>query len=315
MFKKGIILAAGRSTRLYPATIVIGKPLLPIFDKPMIYYSLAILMQAQIKEICIVTNPHNLHLFQELLGNGDSWGIHIEYRIQQEAKGIADVFNVAADFIQNQPCALVLGDNIFIGTNWKARFEQIQSQPAYGAHVFARPVSDPERYGVITLDENQKPLDLIEKPNPAPSNLAVTGLYFYDEQASDLAKQLKPSARGELEITDLNRLYLNQQQLHLHQLNQNDDDSLGFRIVETVFIKNLPGVSRLSNNLNIYTQITINATTPPVLYYYSENFRNTFCEVIISNNKVKEKELYKVEKMRFGKNNDKSTLVFNKNII
>jgi glucose-1-phosphate thymidylyltransferase len=224
MFKKGIILAAGRSTRLYPATIVVGKPLLPIFDKPMIYYSLAILMQAQIKEICIVTNPHNLHLFQELLGNGDSWGIHIEYRIQQEAKGIADVFNVAADFIQNQPCALVLGDNIFIGTNWKARFEQIQSQPAYGAHVFARPVSDPERYGVITLDENQKPLDLIEKPNPAPSNLAVTGLYFYDEQASDLAKQLKPSARGELEITDLNRLYLNQQQLHLHQLNQNDDD-------------------------------------------------------------------------------------------
>jgi glucose-1-phosphate thymidylyltransferase len=224
MVNKGIILAGGRGTRLYPATIVIGKPLLPIYDKPMIYYSISILMQAGIRDICIVTNPHDFNLFEELLGDGSCWGIHIEYRIQHEARGIADVFYVAEDFIQQQPCALVLGDNIFLGSTWKQRLQQLQNQPMQGAHIFAHPVLDPERYGVVTLNEHMQPIQLIEKPNPAPSNLAVTGLYFYDAQATRLAHLLKPSARGELEITDLNQLYLEQNDLHLTILNAPDDE-------------------------------------------------------------------------------------------
>lgn len=250
MFKKGIILAAGRATRLYPATIVIGKPLLPIFDKPMIYYSLSILMAAKIREICIITNPHDHHLFQELLGDGSSWKMHIEYRIQETAKGIADVFTIANDFIDNQPCALVLGDNIFIGNSWKKRLELIQQEHISGACVFARPVQDPERYGVISLDENQRPLDLIEKPNPAPSNLAVTGLYFYDEMACELAKQLKPSARGELEITDLNRLYLQKNQLHLTILNEVDDNWFDIGTHDTMY-QAIDKISNLIQNTGI----------------------------------------------------------------
>lgn len=223
MIKKGIILAAGRGTRLYPATIVIGKPLLPIFDKPMIYYSLSILMQARIADICIVTNPHDLAMFQELLGDGKQWGMQISYRIQHEPKGIADVFNVAEDFIDEQDCALVLGDNLFLGQAWRQRLQQIQSHALNGAYVFAYPVSDPERYGVVAVDDENKIIDILEKPTVPPTNLAVTGLYFYDRQATQLAKSLKPSARGELEITDLNRLYLQQQQLHLASLNEADD--------------------------------------------------------------------------------------------
>jgi glucose-1-phosphate thymidylyltransferase len=218
MIKKGIILAAGRGTRLYPATIAIGKPLLPIFDKPMIYYSLAMLMQAGLQDICIVTNEHDLPLFQELLGDGKELGIHLSYRIQYEAKGIADVFNVAKDFIGHEPCALILGDNIFMGNAWKDRFQDIQKHPLKGAHVFAIAVDDPNRYGVLSLDDTGGVLDILEKPEHPPSNYAVTGLYFYDERAVTLAQSLKPSARGEFEITDLNRLYLQEQQLTAHIL-------------------------------------------------------------------------------------------------
>lgn len=214
MIKKGIILAAGRSTRLYPATMVIGKPLLPIYDKPMIYYPLSLCMQAQIRDICIVTNMQDANLFQELLGNGEKWGIHIEYRIQHEPKGIADVFFVAQDFIDSQPCCLILGDNLFIGDGLANQLLRLQNQPLKGAHVFAFPVMQPERFGVLVLDNSGKISHIVEKPNPAPSNLAVTGLYYYDEQACSLAQQLKPSLRGELEITDLNRLYLLKQELH-----------------------------------------------------------------------------------------------------
>ena len=224
MIQKGLILAAGRGTRLYPATIVIGKPLLPIFDKPMIYYSLSVLMQSQIRDICIVTNQHDRHLFEELLGDGQSWGVNIQYRIQHEPKGIADVFNVAHDFIDNDPCALILGDNLFLGTTWKNRLLQLQQQPMQGAHIFVHPVVDPERFGVITIDQHQQPQSLIEKPSPAPSNLAVTGLYCYDEQACEMSLQLKPSARGELEITELNDLYLLKNQLHLTILDLPDDE-------------------------------------------------------------------------------------------
>jgi len=224
MIQKGLILAAGRGTRLYPATIVIGKPLLPIFDKPMIYYSLSVLMQSQIRDICIVTNQHDRHLFEELLGDGLSWGVNIQYRIQHEPKGIADVFNVAHDFIDNDPCALILGDNLFLGTTWKNRLLQLQQQPMQGAHIFAHPVADPERYGVITIDQHQQPQSLIEKPSPAPSNLAVTGLYCYDKHACEMSLQLKPSARGELEITDLNDLYLLKNQLNLTILDLPEDE-------------------------------------------------------------------------------------------
>lgn len=223
MIKKGIILAAGRGTRLYPATIVIGKPLLPIFDKPMIYYSLSILMQARISNICIVTNPHDVTMFQELLGDGRQWGMQISYEIQHEPKGIADVFNVAEHFIAQEDCALVLGDNLFLGQAWPQRLQRLQTQALNGAYVFAYPVQDPERYGVVAVNEENKIIDILEKPAVPPTNLAVTGLYFYDGQATELAKSLKPSARGELEITDLNRLYLQQQQLHLASLNEPDD--------------------------------------------------------------------------------------------
>lgn len=223
MIKKAIILAAGRGTRLYPATIAIGKPLLPIFDKPMIYYSLAMLMQAGIQDICIVTNDHDRPLFQELLADGHELGIHLTYRVQFEPKGIADVFNVAEDFIQHEPCALMLGDNVFMGNGWKTRFHQIQTHLLKGAHVFAIPVNEPNRYGVLSLDTSGKVYDIVEKPENPPSKLAVTGLYFYDGRAVSLAQSLKPSARGELEITDLNRLYLQDEQLTAHILDEIDD--------------------------------------------------------------------------------------------
>jgi glucose-1-phosphate thymidylyltransferase len=223
MINKAIILAAGRGTRLYPATIVIGKPLLPIFDKPMVYYSLAIIMQAKIRDVCIVTNQHDISLFRELLGDGNQLGMHIQYRIQEIPKGIADVFNIAEDFINNEPCALVLGDNIFIGHEWDLRLSEIQKNPIQGATVFAYPVHDPKRYGILALNAKQEIIDVVEKPNTPPSNLAVTGLYFYDEHATQMAKTLKPSARGELEITDLNRLYLEKKALKWMNLNATDD--------------------------------------------------------------------------------------------
>jgi len=223
MINKGIILAAGRSTRLYPATMVLGKQLLPIFDKPMIYYPLSILMQAGIREICVVSNPHDLSLFAEMLGHGEFWGIHIEYRVQYEPRGIADVFNVAKDFIDHQPSALILGDNLFIGEQMPKRLETIQSQDHLGAHLVAFPVESPERYGVLSLNAKGEIEDILEKPEQPPSNLAVTGLYFYDAFASTLAQELKPSARGELEITDLNRLYLQQKKLQCTILNAADD--------------------------------------------------------------------------------------------
>lgn len=223
MISKGIILAAGRGTRLYPATMVVGKPLLPIFDKPMIYYSLTLLMKAQIRQVCIVTNRHDVPLFRELLGDGHHLGMHIQYRIQDVPKGIADVFHVAKDFIDKKPCVLMLGDNIFIGNQWENRLMDLQNTFTKGACIFACPVHDPNRYGVLSFDAKNNIEDVIEKPKIAPSNLAITGLYFYDEQATDLASTLKPSARGELEITDLNRLYLKQKNLMWMPLDSPDD--------------------------------------------------------------------------------------------
>lgn len=204
---KGIILAAGAGTRLYPASIPISKILLPIYDKPMIYYPLSTLMLAGIKDILIITNEADYDNFKKLLGDGSQYGINIEYKIQYIQRGIADAFIIAEDFINNEDVALILGDNIFHGFGFSTLMKNAISKNN-GATVFGYKVKDPERFGVVEFDENRKVISLEEKPLKAKSKYAVTGLYFYDRNVCNYAKKLKPSERGELEITDLNKLYL-----------------------------------------------------------------------------------------------------------
>ncbi|MBO5911795.1 MAG: glucose-1-phosphate thymidylyltransferase RfbA [Elusimicrobiaceae bacterium] len=214
---KGIILAGGAGTRLYPASLPISKILLPVYNKPMIYYPLSVLMQAGIKDILIITNPEDNDNFKRVLGDGSKWGIKLSYIVQHIKRGIADAFILGENFIGSDTCALILGDNIFYGNG----FEEILSKaakPRPGATVFAYEVNDPERFGVVEFDKAGKAISLEEKPKEPKSNFAVTGLYFYDNQVVKLAKQLKPSARGELEITDLNKLYLDQNNLHVAHL-------------------------------------------------------------------------------------------------
>ncbi len=207
MSRRGIILAGGAGTRLYPITQVISKQLLPVYDKPMIYYPLSTLMQAGIREILLITTPHEQHLFQKLLGDGSQWGIRLEYAIQDHPRGLADAFIVGRSFIDGQPSCLILGDNIFHGDGMGQLLARAMARDA-GATVFGYYVSDPERYGVVEMDASGQVLSLEEKPKQPKSNYAVTGLYFYDERACDFAASLAPSHRGEIEITDLNRLYL-----------------------------------------------------------------------------------------------------------
>ena len=249
---KGIILAGGSGTRLYPLTEVTSKQLMPIYDKPMIYYPLSVLMQAQIRDILIISTPKDLPRFMELLGDGSKFGVNFSYKEQPSPDGLAQAFILGKDFIGNDTCCMVLGDNIFYGPNLKGELLKAKEAASKGnATVFGYHVHDPERFGVVEFDKDGKVLSVEEKPAEPKSNYAITGLYFYDNSVIDKALSLKPSKRGELEITDLNKLYLNESKLNVITLNE------GYGWFDTGTFKSLFDATNFVATIQEHQNITI----------------------------------------------------------
>ena len=247
---KGIILAAGAGSRLYPASLPISKILLPVYDKPMIYYPITTLLLAGIKDILIITSPYDVNNFKKVLGDGSSIGVKFSYAIQEIPKGIAESFLIAEDFIENSPVALILGDNIFHGFGFSSMLKEVGKREK-GATVFGYQVQDPERFGVVEFDENKKAVSIEEKPKNPKSNYAVTGLYFYDNNVVEYAKTLTPSLRGELEITDLNKIYLEKNNLKVEILGR------GFAWLDTGTFESLLQAANFVQSMEINTGMKI----------------------------------------------------------